>query len=49
MKGIEIALQGFGRIGRVFLKHIFDKYENVNISCIFDPFISIDNAIYLLR
>lgn len=48
MKKVRIAINGFGRIGRLALR-IIAKRDNVEVVAINDPFLTIDYAKYLLE
>ena len=43
----QVAINGFGRIGRAFFRLVFDS-NNLKIAAINDPFITPDSARYLL-
>lgn len=48
MKNTKIAINGFGRIGRIALRLISDM-DNMEVVAINDPFIDVDYAAYMLK
>lgn len=48
MKNTNIAINGFGRIGRLALRLISDM-DNMEVVAINDPFIDVDYAAYMLK
>ena len=48
MKNTKIAINGFGRIGRLALRLISDM-DNMEVVAINDPFIDVDYAAYMLK
>ena len=48
MKKIRVAINGFGRIGRLSLRVIAER-EDVEVVAINDPFLTVDYAKYLLE
>jgi glyceraldehyde 3-phosphate dehydrogenase len=47
---INIGINGFGRIGRMVCRAVFEKYTNIcDIVAINDPYLKIDDIIYLLQ
>ena len=46
---INIGINGFGRIGRMVCRSILENYDNVNIVAINDPFLKIDDMVYLFK
>jgi len=44
----KIAINGFGRIGRLFFRHIYEKYPDLNVVAVNDLG-DIDNLAYLLK
>ena len=48
MKKINAAINGFGRIGKLLLRIASDS-DNIEIVAINDPFVSIENALYIIK
>ena len=48
MKKTKIAINGFGRIGRLALR-IISKRDDAEVVAINDPFLTVDYAKYLLE
>ena len=49
MNKIKIGINGFGRIGRLILRASIQKFDNVEVVAINDPFIDAEYAEYLFK
>ncbi len=49
MSKIKIGINGFGRIGRLILRASIQKFDNVEVVAINDPFIDAEYAEYLFK
>ena len=45
----KIGINGFGRIGKLILRSVFENNKPATIMAINDPFISLDYIIYQLK
>ena len=48
MKKTKLAINGFGRIGRLVLR-IVSEMDNLEVVAVNDPFIDVDYAAYMLK